>query len=800
MDLLTFPPVFTPEAAASPLYEPVNPTTSEIRVLQIPADGSEGLGLVTVSLDHNPEYAALSYVWGEKKNLRKIVVQGQEKEVTLNLASVLRRIRHGNWFGEASGRVRSYGLGDVILSLGDLLLVTQSFKTLNLHDKLKRGEVLKRQFLSRPIWDTLTYDLNWNSIFSITFSKNTFEVHLPGARDLMLLANWQWAMIAGELNATDPKDYVYGLLAISQLSITPNNIWGNTPRALWRTSLLGPDTGSLFVWGAAIGSVPRVDGSPESISGIPSWLAIARRLLLQESPTIGWIMATYLLFLAGVLSAITDHIFRGKGAMLGMRQSPVWEEVLFKSLHGGDLDGNWSMCLGFYCNEAQELKYTHDLPRSLISEAQAAGKDSGYNDSFVSAVGEALALSRLEWTSNKGSMNGDGEESQAANVHKGGSQAIRPRATNTRRQRPVASRGVISRPIRAKGEQEVREKASVERRIGKPRDRRRENTRPPQDVARSRLLPRPILPKERGREDEQEGTGFVSLDKRELSTREGPQIRMSGEHCGTAQKELEQAGAKMVCPRRRPGLGRSRIRLRTQGQARVRPIRPREAENEEANLSRLEKNVDSAQGERQEKRSCCSSKDNPPQRRVRSAVRRQRKLDEQAEDLTWCALIPQERKVSTVPNFYRAFHDANTLLIWTCMIHYHINIDVAEMDSWGTPAHGVPMQGKDVLVDHSRQPDHSGADDEDGAIEVEPDNSTNPINEVTLSAPQRSKLLKEAIAGLKKRQDRQQCWIERLGKLFSPLNSALAALSQRTLYIKNRWGMDWMMKATCVLV
>ncbi|KAH7110177.1 hypothetical protein EDB81DRAFT_832470 [Dactylonectria macrodidyma] len=40
----------------------------------------------------------------------------------------------------------------------------------------------------------------------------------------------------------------------------------------------------------------------------------------------------------------------------------------------------------FYCSEAQELKYTHDLPRSLVSKAQAAGQNAGYNDLFVATV------------------------------------------------------------------------------------------------------------------------------------------------------------------------------------------------------------------------------------------------------------------------------------------------------------------------------------------------------------------------------------------------------------------------------
>ncbi|UPK99020.1 hypothetical protein LCI18_009955 [Fusarium solani-melongenae] len=81
---------------APPLYRRLDPSTSEIRLLEVPSDGSEDWGLITVSLDNNPKYFALSYVWGEKKDLKKILLQGQDIEVTPNLASALSRIRSGN--------------------------------------------------------------------------------------------------------------------------------------------------------------------------------------------------------------------------------------------------------------------------------------------------------------------------------------------------------------------------------------------------------------------------------------------------------------------------------------------------------------------------------------------------------------------------------------------------------------------------------------------------------------------------------------------------------------------------------
>lgn len=90
------------ELAAPLLYKRLDSSTSEIRLLEVPSEGSKDWGLVTVSLDDNPEYFALSYVWGEKKDLKKIIVQSQDIEVTPNLASALSRIRSGNLGGTST--------------------------------------------------------------------------------------------------------------------------------------------------------------------------------------------------------------------------------------------------------------------------------------------------------------------------------------------------------------------------------------------------------------------------------------------------------------------------------------------------------------------------------------------------------------------------------------------------------------------------------------------------------------------------------------------------------------------------
>ncbi|KAH7113022.1 hypothetical protein EDB81DRAFT_873555 [Dactylonectria macrodidyma] len=94
---------------------------------------------------------------------------------------------------------------------------------------------------------------------------------------------------------------------------------------------------------------------------------------------------------------------------------------------------------------------------------------------------------------------------------------------------------------------------------------------------------------------------------------------------------------------------------------------------------------------RQVKRNCNNSRDEPPRKQIRAGIRRQRRRELQAEDLasvlrfledefavkeslsneqTWCTPVPHERKVSTVRDFYQAFHDASTLPIRTCMLCY----------------------------------------------------------------------------------------------------------------------------------
>ncbi|KAF5607901.1 heterokaryon incompatibility (het-6OR allele) [Fusarium subglutinans] len=73
--------------ASSRLYKPLNPGTSEIRLLKIPPNPSSEFELVTVSLDDEPKYAALSYLWGDPEKCGQVTIKGNAVKIPDNLAS-----------------------------------------------------------------------------------------------------------------------------------------------------------------------------------------------------------------------------------------------------------------------------------------------------------------------------------------------------------------------------------------------------------------------------------------------------------------------------------------------------------------------------------------------------------------------------------------------------------------------------------------------------------------------------------------------------------------------------------------
>jgi hypothetical protein len=114
----------------------------------------------------------------------------------------------------------------------------------------------------------------------------------------------------------------------------------------------------------------------------------------------------------------------------------------------------------------------------------------------------------------------------------------------------------------------------------------------------------------------------------------------------------------------------------------------------------------------QRKRKYVGRSDRERPKRARTVVRRERSDDEQMEDLAgvlryleeefaekerlsdrkaWCTPIPLARKVSTVQEFYKAFHDRNSLPIHTCRICYRKfgRTELREVGRRGRPTFGT---------------------------------------------------------------------------------------------------------------
>ncbi|KAH6870921.1 hypothetical protein B0T10DRAFT_385816, partial [Thelonectria olida] len=121
------------------------------------------------------------------------------------------------------------------------------------------------------------------------------------------------------------------------------------------------------------------------------------------------------------------------------------------------------------------------------------------------------------------------------------------------------------------------------------------------------------------------------------------------------------------------------------------PRLPHQTPCEETDQPGRDEAMDPRQPRRQGKRNRSTSGDERRRQQIRVGNRRQRRRELQAEDLAsvlrfleedfavkeglsneqaWCTPVPHDRKVTTVRDFYKAFHDASTLPIRTCMLCY----------------------------------------------------------------------------------------------------------------------------------
>jgi hypothetical protein len=77
-------------------YNNLRTETNQIRVIElVPGRWTDAINcsMRTVSLDENPSYEALSYVWGDPKDTVSITLNGASFQATRNLVTALRRVR-----------------------------------------------------------------------------------------------------------------------------------------------------------------------------------------------------------------------------------------------------------------------------------------------------------------------------------------------------------------------------------------------------------------------------------------------------------------------------------------------------------------------------------------------------------------------------------------------------------------------------------------------------------------------------------------------------------------------------------
>ena len=90
------------------LYQSLDESRSEIRLLEI-ISGSPGAPveckLSTVSLLETPNFAALSYVWGDPKVTDDIQVDGHTLSVTVNLAAALKYVKE-HWIKHVPDKIQ----------------------------------------------------------------------------------------------------------------------------------------------------------------------------------------------------------------------------------------------------------------------------------------------------------------------------------------------------------------------------------------------------------------------------------------------------------------------------------------------------------------------------------------------------------------------------------------------------------------------------------------------------------------------------------------------------------------------
>ena len=78
------------------IYQPLDERRSQIRLIEIISIGGSGkvkCKLSVSSLEDNPEFAALSYVWGDPKVTKDIILNNEIFSAATNLAAALKHVK-----------------------------------------------------------------------------------------------------------------------------------------------------------------------------------------------------------------------------------------------------------------------------------------------------------------------------------------------------------------------------------------------------------------------------------------------------------------------------------------------------------------------------------------------------------------------------------------------------------------------------------------------------------------------------------------------------------------------------------
>ncbi|KAF2194208.1 HET-domain-containing protein [Zopfia rhizophila CBS 207.26] len=172
-----------PQSSATgtaPLYHPLSKSTRETRFIQILPPSSTidkvECKLITAALSSNPNYAALSYVWGDPNLTKPILINGHIKRVTTNLANFLSQKQQDMMRGdreevdEEEGRFHKYWIDALCIDQENL--EEKSFQ-LGLMKDIYRSASTVISWLGLP--DNRYLDVALSAVRNMRIMLNTAE-------------------------------------------------------------------------------------------------------------------------------------------------------------------------------------------------------------------------------------------------------------------------------------------------------------------------------------------------------------------------------------------------------------------------------------------------------------------------------------------------------------------------------------------------------------------------------------------------------------------------------------------------